>query len=155
MLCCEISDARAGCMRMVCSMQQCVLDPRVSRELEAGARSGLYSWTPGNYSTMWGLTLLQFITNNLNTVKPSTDQLMSPVQFSYSASSLPASFQSSSRWSGLISPPGPVTRCSPGWAVSAVSVLSDRLSLARGRRVELESFSLGCDRGSVSQAGLK
>ena len=92
------------------------------------------------------------ITRRLGTVSPHTDRLMSPVQFSYSASSLPAEFQATTRWPGLVSPPGKVGRCGQGWAVSAVKVLEARTSLARGERLELESDRLGCEAGTVQQA---
>ena len=95
---------------------------------------------------------VQVITRRLGTVSPHTDQLMSPVQFSYSASSLPASLQATTRWPGLLSPPGKVPRCGQGWAVSAVAVLEARISLARGERLELDSDGLGCEAGSVQQA---
>ena len=94
------------------------------------------------------------ITRRLGTVSPHTDQLMSPVQFSYSASSLPAVFQAAARWPELVraGPEGKVRRCGQGWAVSAVSVLEARTSLARGKRLELDSDRLGCEAGSVQQA---
>ena len=56
-----MSSVRAGCMSVVCSMQQCGLDRAVLRELETGARAGLYSWHPANYTDIWGLSLLQEI----------------------------------------------------------------------------------------------
>ena len=59
----QVSSVRAGCMSVVCTMQQCGLDPAVLRELETGAGAGLYSWHPANYTDIWGLTLLQEIHN--------------------------------------------------------------------------------------------
>ena len=151
---CEVSVSMAGCMSVVCTMQQCAVDLTVLQELEHGSRSGLYSWQPANSSVMWGATLLQVITNNLGTLNPShaTEGLMSPVQFSYSPSSLPVSFMWSSTWPGLMSGVERTASECGSWSVTAVSVLGDRMSLARGRRVELDTESLGCGTGSVGRA---
>ena len=56
-------------MSVMCSMQQCGLDTAVLRELEIGARAGLYSWYPANYTDIWGLTLLEEL-HNLNNSFP-------------------------------------------------------------------------------------
>ena len=77
---------------------------------------------------------------------------MSPVQFSYSTSSLPASFLSSSQWPGLVSGPEKEAADCGSWSVSAVSVLEDRTSISRGHKVRLDSHSLGCQQDSVSRA---
>ena len=69
-----MSEARAGCMSVVCSMQQCAMDVTVLRELEVGARSGLYSWHPANYTDIWGLSLLQEI-HHLNYMMMSSSKL--------------------------------------------------------------------------------
>ena len=81
---CEESSTEPGCLSVDCTMQQCAVDLSVLQELERGAEEGLYSWHPANSSVMWGRTLLQVITNNLGTLKPQTEGLMAPVQFSYS-----------------------------------------------------------------------
>ena len=58
-------------MSVMCSMQQCGLDPAVLRELEIGARAGLYSWYPANYTDTWGLTLLEELHNLYNSFSHS------------------------------------------------------------------------------------
>ena len=150
---CETSSTRPGCMEMMCSTHQCIIDVASYQDLEAGARSGLYQWRPGNTSALWGHRL-QEAAGLLGTGQPQWSRIMSPVQFSYNPASLPAQFQSSDHWPGLISPVMDQGWCGASWSHSAASVLSDRTSISRGRQVTLSSDGLlHCPHGGRGQLG--
>ena len=71
-------------MTVVCSMLQCGLDPTVWRELKDGARSGLYSWHPANYTDIWGLTLREELHAkiiNINLIFPNINIVIAPAGF--------------------------------------------------------------------------
>ena len=146
--------SKPGCMEMLCTSYQCVLDAKSLLLMEDGTRSGQYNWMPGNNSHMWGHTLQEATTGLMGTGQPQWTRIMSAVQFSYITQSLPSEFESDIKWPGLLSQVGDQGWCGVSWLQSAVSVFSDRLSISLGRKVTLSADTmLHCDHGR-GRAGL-
>lgn len=156
---CQISQEKPGCMEVLCSNLQCMLEKKTMEEQQNGAHQYIYTWKPSNYTEFWGKTLEEGIKSKLGADKPdemvtSKTRQMSAIQFSYSSSKLPHMFDAMSAWPGLISPIVSQGWCSSSWAVSSASVASDRTSIGKNKNIILSSDAiLSCGKKGQSQCG--
>merc|ERR1719209_1529512 len=81
---CQVSKVKTGCMEVLCSTDQCIIEEAVLQEVREGEEEGLYSWRPANYSSFWGRTLEEGVNGKLGSLTPQPMlQHMSAIQFSY------------------------------------------------------------------------
>ena len=66
----QISQSKLGCMEVMCSINQCMVEKNVFTELKKGAVMSLYSWKPANFTEFWGKTLDEGINGKLGADKP-------------------------------------------------------------------------------------
>ena len=66
----QISRSKPGCMDVMCSTYQCMLEEKVITELQEGADKFIYTWKPANSSEFWGKTLEEGINGKLGADKP-------------------------------------------------------------------------------------
>lgn len=157
---CQPSMSQPGCMELLCERNQCLVEEETLRELEAGR--DIYTWRPANYSQFWARSLKDGISKKLGAIRPDYPvRHMTAVEFSYSPSSLPVSFDTREKWGPLVGGIQDQGWCAASWAFSTASVASDRISIRDDRRVELSPQSLlscdtrgqaGCQGGHVDQA---
>jgi len=159
---CQVSKVKPGCMEVLCSTDQCLVEESVLQEVREGEEGGLYSWRPSNYSDFWGRTLEDGVNGKLGSLTPQPMlQHMSAIHFSYEPASLPTRFDARQEWPGLISRIENQGWCSSSWALATAAVAGDRLSIGKARRIDLSSQCLlscdtapqgGCQGGHVDRA---
>ena len=66
----QVSTDKPGCMEVLCSTFQCLLEEEVMTELMEGEEESIYSWKPANFSEFWGKTLEDGINGKLGATKP-------------------------------------------------------------------------------------
>jgi len=141
---CQASATYPGCMDVVCTSHTCLLEEEIITEMEGNST---YSWKPAKIIDFWGKTLEEGINGKLGSEKPNIPAAlrahqMSALHVSTSSSSLPTEFSSLTAWPGLISPIPDQGWCTSSWAVSAVGVAGDRISIATNTMVRLSTNAL-------------
>lgn len=159
---CQVSKTKPGCMEVLCTTDQCMVEEGVIEELREGEARSLYSWRPSNYSEFWGRSLEDGIRGKLGSLRPQAMlRHMSAIQFSYDASNLPSHFDAREEWPGLLDTIKQQGWCSSSWAISTAAVAGDRVSINNGNRMDLSEQTLlscdvapqaGCDGGHVDRA---
>ena len=66
----QVSTDKPGCMEVLCSTFQCLLEEEVMAELMKGEADSIYTWKPANFSEFWGKTLEDGINGKLGATKP-------------------------------------------------------------------------------------
>eukprot|EP00325_Prymnesiales_sp_UTEX-LB-985_P020522 CAMPEP_0174730410 /NCGR_PEP_ID=MMETSP1094-20130205/55546_1 /TAXON_ID=156173 /ORGANISM="Chrysochromulina brevifilum, Strain UTEX LB 985" /LENGTH=300 /DNA_ID=CAMNT_0015932671 /DNA_START=95 /DNA_END=997 /DNA_ORIENTATION=+ len=117
------------------------------------------TWTAGHNARFEGLTYddirpllgtsLSHIADHMNEVLP--DEHYSAI----ATSDIPASFDATKQWSGLVHPIRDQQRCGSCWAFSAAEVLGDRVAIAKGKASPVLSPEdlVSCDTGDMGCSG--
>ena len=59
-----------GCMDMMCTTHQCMMEEKVITALNKGEDNSMYGWKPANFTEFWGKTLEEGINGKLGADKP-------------------------------------------------------------------------------------
>ena len=123
-------------MAVRCTARPCLQDELLISRIEESS----VPWSPARYPQFKELTLAEARRRLLGVSYMGDSAVTSPVQMSYSPTSLPLEYDLTT--STLLTPLGDLPWCSLSWATTPVAVASDRLSLALGRPVRLSPDGL-------------
>ena len=65
-----MSESKLGCMEVVCTSNECMLEEEAIKEMQEREERNLYSWRPANVSEFWGKTLEEGTNGKLGAEKP-------------------------------------------------------------------------------------
>ncbi|XP_038057707.1 uncharacterized peptidase C1-like protein F26E4.3 [Patiria miniata] len=143
---------------------QCENDTCLIREeIITSVNSAPNGWRASNYSFLWGMTLEEGIQRRLGTLKPGRAvAAMTEIDIEQT-NQLPESFDSRQKWPGWIEGVMDQGDCGSSWAISTITVASDRLAIqSMGHmRAPLSPQNLlscntrgqrGCDGGHLDRA---
>ncbi|GAB1610555.1 uncharacterized peptidase C1-like protein F26E4.3, partial [Argonauta hians] len=142
-----------------CTKHACLM----RRDMIETINYGEYGWRAGNYSFLHGLTLADGIKYRLGTYQPNEQVFRMVAMRSHKTDSLPESFDSRTKWPGLISDIRDQGDCGSSWALSTAAIASDRLAIgSRGKLVKTISpqnilscvggSNNSCEGGNIDQA---
>ncbi|KAL1115134.1 hypothetical protein AAG570_007165 [Ranatra chinensis] len=149
-------------MELLCEKDRCLVDPQTIEMVNREQRR--FGWTASNYTMFWGRRLSEGIQYRLGTLHSRRKVLsMTPLKQIIDRDALPASFDSRTRWRGLVGPPKDQGWCGSSWVYSTVGVASDRwMIMTKGRMHESLSHQhllscnnrnqRGCAGGHLSRA---
>ncbi|XP_075209777.1 secreted Wg-interacting molecule [Lycorma delicatula] len=115
-------------MDLICDQQECIINSTLINIVNNNWNR--YGWRARNYSEFWGRRLSEGISLRLGTLLSARKVLaMAPISPDYDARELPFSFDTRHKWRGLIELPRDQGWCGASWAISTVSVISDRMNI--------------------------
>ena len=62
--------SKPGCMEVLCTTYQCMLEEKVISEMIEGEKQSIYTWKAANITEFWGKTLQEGINGKLGADKP-------------------------------------------------------------------------------------
>ena len=65
-----MSISKPGCMDVLCTTYQCMLEEKVISEVLEGEEKSIYTWKAANLTQFWGKTLEDGIKGKLGADKP-------------------------------------------------------------------------------------
>jgi len=117
-----------GKLELLCEHNLCLVEPEIISRVNMGGYR--FNWRASNYSTFWGRRLDEGISLRLGTLQPQKAVMrMRPLNPVYDPRRLPRNFDARNKWHGLIEGVQDQGWCGSSWALSTVSVASDRFAV--------------------------